>query len=186
MASESLSLAETNKVRISLGLAPLVDNDDGEDGGAEGAAGGSDVDDDPDTLAEANWAQRRGEDKRAREEKEAKERLTKARNQRELRAKLEGKSLGAAEDTNEGGSAADWIKKSRKAAKARAIELEKLKQREKELEERDRDALKYGEDDLVGLKVRHGVEDFEEGQDVILTLKDGKVLEDDGELIIDI
>lgn len=179
MADQSMSLEETNKVRISLGLAPLVD-DDGVDGGADSA--GAANDDDPDSIAEANWAERRAADRRAREEKEAKERLAKARNQRELRAKLEGKGLGAAADDEDNkGSATDWIKKSRKAAKARAIELEKLKAREKELEERDREALRYGENDLAGLKVNHGVKDFQEGEDVILTLKDNKVLEDGGE-----
>lgn len=184
MASESLSLEETNKVRISLGLAPLVDDDGGDN--ADGAGEAQEVEEDQDSIAEANWAERRAADRRAREEKETKERLAKARNQRELRAKLEGKGLGSAEGTGAGdddekASAAEWIKKSRKAAKARAAELEKLKAREKELEERDRDAMRYGENDLAGLKVGHGLEDFEEGKDVILTLKDNKVLEDGGE-----
>lgn len=179
MASESMSLEETNKVRISLGLAPLVEDDGGDDGGDAGDAAG--VEEDADTIAESNWAQRRDEEKRLKEEKETKERLAKARNQRELRAKLQGKGLGEAEAEGSS-SASDWVKQSRKAAKARAIELEKLKAREKELEERDREALKYGEEDLAGLKVGHGLEDFQEGQDVILTLKDNKVLEDGGEL----
>lgn len=185
MASESMSLEETNKVRISLGLAPLAEDDGGDDN-AGGNASGAPLSDDPDSIAEANWAERRAADRRAREEKETKERLAKARNQRELRAKLEGRGLGEEEEEEDpagksSGSAADWIKKSRKAAKQRALELEKLKAREKELEERDRDALKYGEDDLAGLKVGHGLEDFQEGQDVILTLKDGRVLEEGGE-----
>lgn len=176
MASESLFLEETNKVRLSLGLAPLVEDDGGDAGSA---------DEDPDSIAEANWTERRTAERQAREDKETKERLSKARNQRELRAKLQGKGLGSAEagdgGDDEKASAADWIKKSRKAAKARALELEKLKAREKELEERDNDAMRYGENDLAGLKVGHGLDDFEEGQDVILTLKDGKVLEDGGE-----
>lgn len=183
MADQSMSLEETNKVRISLGLAPLVDDDGDKAAGANTDSAGV-QDDDPDSIAEANWAERRAADKRAREEKEAKERLQKARNQRELRAKLEGKGLGTADDGDgdDTGKASDWIKKQRKAAKLRAIELEKLKAREKELEERDREALRYGEDDLAGLKVGHGVADFQEGEDVILTLKDGRVLEDGGEL----
>lgn len=34
--------------------------------------------------------------------------------------------------------------------------------------------------DLLGIKVGHGADDFEAGEDVILTLKDGKVLGEDG------
>lgn len=184
---ESMSLEETNKVRISLGMAPLA-ADDGDDEGGAANDGDEQQEDDQDALAEANWEQKRSEERRVREEKETKDRLAKARNQRDLRAKLQGKGLGEAEveaavvaaSGGSSGSASDWIKKSRKAAKLRAAELEKLKQREKELEERDRDAL-YGETDLEGLRVTHGVDDFEEGRDVVLTLKDNKVLADDGE-----
>lgn len=167
-----MSLAETNRVRAELGLAPLADEDAGE---------AADLSDDPDAQAEANYAQRRAEEKQARAEKEAKERLAKAKNQRELRAKLQGKGLGEAEAKDaEGGTASDWVKQSRKRAKERAAELEKMKQREREMEERDREAAKYGEEDLAGLKVAHGEDDFEEGKDVVLTLADRKVLEDDG------
>lgn len=34
--------------------------------------------------------------------------------------------------------------------------------------------------DLAGIKVGHGADDFEAGEDVILTLKDSKVLGEDG------
>ena len=169
-ADESLSLAETNKLRISMGLAPLADE----------AAGEEPDSDDPDAVAERNYSEIREKERRAREEKEAKERLAKARNQRELRAKLQGKGLGDA-DPAEGATAADWVKQSRKKAKERQAELEKLRAREKELEDRDREAV-YGEDELAGLRVAHGAEDIEEGQDLILTLADKKVLDDDGAL----
>ena len=168
--AESLSLEETNKVRISLGLAPLADSSAGE---------AANLSDDPDALAESNYATRRAEAAAARSEKEAKERIAKAKNARELRAKLQGKGLGEA-DSKEGGSASDWVKQSRKQAKARQAELEKLQKRERELEDRDREALTYGESDLAGLRVAHGAEDIEEGKDLILTLADKKVLDDDG------
>jgi U4/U6.U5 tri-snRNP-associated protein 1 len=168
-ADESLSLAETNKLRVSMGLAPLADE----------AAGEEPDSDDPDAVAERNYSEIRDKERRAREEKEAKERLAKARNQRELRAKLQGKGLGDADPAAEGATAADWVKQSRKKAKERQAELEKLRAREKELEDRDREAV-YGEDELEGLRVAHGAEDIEEGQDLILTLADKKVLDDDG------
>lgn len=176
-SAESMSLEETNKIRIGLGLAPLA-GEDGEDGGSVNLS------DDPDALAEANWAEKRNAEKAARSEKEAKERLARAKNQRELRAKLHGKGLGEADDGGDDGaatatSAAAWVKQSRKRAKEREKELEKLRQRERELEERDREAI-YDEQDLAGLKVAHGVDDFEQGADVILTLTDRKVLDDEG------
>ena len=174
---ESMSLDETNRVRVSLGLAPLAD---------EGAGETADLSDDPDALAEANYAQRRQEEAQARTEKEAKERLAKAKNQRELRAKLQGRGLGEEDLGSDhvkkelGSSATDWVKQSRKRAKEKAAELQKLQQREKELDDRDNGAI-YGEDDLAGLRVRHGMEDFEEGKNVILTLADRRVLDEEGE-----
>jgi hypothetical protein len=84
-------------------------------------------------------------------------------------------------------SAKDWAKKLAKRQKLREKELAKKK---KELE--DADKAVYGESkssaaryssyladvagDLAGLKVGHGAEDFETGEDVILTLKDSKVM----------
>jgi U4/U6.U5 tri-snRNP-associated protein 1 len=47
--------------------------------------------------------------------------------------------------------------------------------RARDMEEADREA--YGEGDLTGLKVAHDMEDLEAGEDIILTLKDSKVLE---------
>lgn len=64
---DSLTLEETNKVRISLGLAPI---------GAEPAV---DADGQPildqDEVAEANFARRRDEMKRDKAEREIKERM---------------------------------------------------------------------------------------------------------------
>ena len=175
---QSMSLEETNRVRVSLGLAPLAD---------EGAGESADLSDDPDALAEANYTQRRKEQAQERAVKETKERIAKAKNQRDLRAKLLGKGLGEAEigvhsSSKEGqASAAEWVKQSRRRAKEKAAELQKLRQREKELEDRDNEAV-YGEDDLTGLRVRHGLDDFAEGENVILTLADRRILDDEGML----
>jgi U4/U6.U5 tri-snRNP-associated protein 1 len=55
---ESISLEETNKIRVSLGLKPLVD-----DGGASAAA------DDPDKQAGDNYQRVRDAEAKAREAK---------------------------------------------------------------------------------------------------------------------
>ena len=42
------------------------------------------------------------------------------------------------------------------------------------------DEAAYGEEDLTGLRVSHATGDFEEGEDVVLTLKDSRVLAGEG------
>ena len=51
------------------------------------------------------------------------------------------------------------------------------------MEEADK-AAGYDENDLTGLRVGHKADEFEAGEDVILTLKDSKVLGEDGELSV--
>ncbi len=74
-------------------------------------------------------------------------------------------------------SAKSWIKKQKKRAKERERDLSERRQRE--MEEADSAAV-YDERDLEGLKVVHGAEDFQEGEEVVLTLKDSRVLAGDG------
>ena len=65
--SDSLTLEETNKVRASLGLAPI--------GGP--APEGEDAPVDHEAVAEANYAERRAREKKEREDQELKERIDK-------------------------------------------------------------------------------------------------------------
>ncbi|WVQ84312.1 hypothetical protein IAT38_006464 [Cryptococcus sp. DSM 104549] len=162
------SLEETNRIRIAAGLAPI--------GGtlAEGEEAPVDVD----ALAEANYAQRKEDMKKEKEEREIKERIQKARNKSALNAKLKGSTLGE-KNADDSLDAKSWIKKQKKREKQRAKEMADARAREME----EADKAVYDEQDLAGLKVGHDAEDFEEGQDVILTLKDSRVLgEDEDEL----
>lgn len=162
---DTLTIEETNKVRISLGLKPI------------GAEIDEDAPPDEDEIAENNFANRRAEEKKARAEREVKERLDKVKNQRALHAKLKGATLGDS-SKEDALSAKNWIKTQKKRSSKRERELAERRARE---DEADRAA--YGEEDLVGLKVAHGAEEFETGEDVILTLRDSKVLgEDEDEL----
>ena len=77
-------------------------------------------------------------------------------------------------------SAKSWIRKQKKRAKERERELADRRQREME----EADNAVYDERDLEGLKVTHRAEEFQEGEDVVLTLKDSRVLEGDGEFIV--
>ena len=115
------------------------------------------------------------------------------KNKRELNAKLKGATLGDADaDVDD---TLKWIKKSKKREK------ELARKRQEELENMDkvfqgadytectssgsfyRDYLPYVSpsiEDLEGLKVSHDFEGMEEGEARILTLKDSRILDNEG------
>ncbi|KAJ9111364.1 hypothetical protein QFC19_001132 [Naganishia cerealis] len=173
MSSEVISLEETNRIRAELGLKPL-----GGPSAGPGATAEDGAIEDPDSVAERNFQERMDRERRERQEKETREKIAKAKNQRALNAKLRGSTLGdkAAEDAE---STASWIKKNKKMQKQRAREIELARQREREQEEMDKAV--YDEDDLSGLKVAHDEDAFAEGEEVILTLKDNRILDGDAE-----
>jgi U4/U6.U5 tri-snRNP-associated protein 1 len=188
---ESLSLEETNKVRISLGLKPLKDPNP--------AAGPTDEERvlEGDELAEHNFRKKQEKERRELEEKELGERLERARNQKERGKKLTGRGLGEEESSvvkresglglggeQEEGDTKSWIKKQKKRAKElaakRAKEQEEMDRLAEEEEESRVRGDRYGEKDLKGIKVSHGADAFEEGEEHVLTLKDSKILDDEG------
>lgn len=87
--------------------------------------------------------------------------------------KLKGKGLGEASDDED--SAMKWIKKSRKREKQLA------EKRARELAEMDKayESVNYDSADLSGMKVAHDLAEFDDGGEVILTLKDSGVLDED-------
>ncbi|KAI8980187.1 SART-1 protein [Trametes punicea] len=156
---ESISLEETNRIRISLGLKPLTDD--------------SAPADDKEKQAEENYARQREKEAKEREAKAIQERIAKVRNKRELNAKLKGATLGDADDDVD--DTLRWIKKSKKREK------ELAKKRQEELENMDKmfQGEEYTEKDLEGLKVSHDFEELEEGEARILTLKDSRILDNE-------
>ncbi|KAF7327812.1 hypothetical protein MKEN_00361000 [Mycena kentingensis (nom. inval.)] len=154
---ESISLEETNKIRISLGLKPLT-----EDGPPT---------DNKEKQAEDNYAKRRDAEAKERETKQTQERLAKIKNRRELNASLRGATLGDADGEED---TLKWVKKSKKREK------ELAKKRQAELETMDKMfQADYTERDLEGLKVSHDFEDLGEGDARILTLKDSRILDNE-------
>jgi len=156
---ESISLEETNKIRISLGLKPLTDD--------------SAPADDKEKQAEDNYAKQRERQVKERETKQIFDRIAKVRNRRELHASLKGATLGDPDDDTE--DTLKWIKKTKKRDK------ELAKKRQQELENLDKafQGDDYTEKDLVGLKVSHDFEDLGEGDARILTLKDSRILDNE-------
>lgn len=95
------------------------------------------------------------------------------KNQRALHAKLKGSTLGdAGKDDID---AKSWAKKLKKRSAKREAEL--AARRAKEMAEAD--AAAYDERDLVGLRVAHDTDELVEGEDVVLTLRDARVLDGD-------
>lgn len=162
-----------SKIRISLGLKPI----------AEDAAPVKDAD----AIAAENYAKRREQEAKDRDTAALQSRIDRSLNARERQKKLIGVGLGAddqegikVEDGSaEGDDTKAWVRKQKKNAKILAAKREK---EQAEADKRDQEAglAKYGEDDLRGIKVSHGQEDFEEGEETILTLKDSRVLDDEG------
>ncbi|KAF2107317.1 SART-1 protein [Lophiotrema nucula] len=181
--ADALSIDEANKIRIAMGMAPLP-------GGSAPAPSGptfraakddDDSDDEPASTVETrqaaaydNWAKLQAESE-AKKKKQAKlDAIKKEREKAQRSAKLEGKGLAdAAEDEDDMAFLKSFKKRQKKAAKH--------DQYLKEQEERERQALEamqYSESDLAGVKVGHQVDDFEDGEQ-ILVLKDTAVDEDD-------
>lgn len=184
--SDALSIEQNNKIRVALGLKPLPVP--GAEPDATGPAfkddsGASGDEEDPASTLETRQAQGYDNWKKLQDEAEAKKRreaknaaIKKARDLAQRNMKLEGATLGEAEDANL--DTKTWLLQSKKRQKK--IEKERARKLAEELEERERAAAaEYTAADLAGIKVGHSVGDFEGGEDHILTLKDVAVDNDE-------
>ncbi|CDU23606.1 related to SNU66-component of the U4/U6.U5 snRNP complex [Sporisorium scitamineum] len=178
---EELSLEETNKLRISLGLKPLVADDAPAPAPAAAADAAPKLD--GDALAAKNFQDKQERERREREDAEVKERLAKAQAKRDAARRLKGPTLADADQTGEASSSKDtlkWLKESKKRAKEHAA------RRAKEQEEQEaREQAQYRESDLAGLRVGHDADEFGEGEERILTLRDAGVLDDADDELMD-
>lgn len=179
----SLSIEETNKLREKLGLKPLqVGNETGTE--EKSYADREDVHKPATNISEKKYSDK------MREKMEA------IREKRKINQKLKKvKGLGD-EDDPALDSAAAWVAKSRVAEK----EKEMAEKRAQMLEEMDEEfgisglieetAAKikkeptYSSKDLRGLTVQHKTSDIGDNTDVILTLEDKGILDDDNEDIL--
>ncbi|TFK75251.1 SART-1-domain-containing protein [Pluteus cervinus] len=159
MSEPGISLEETNKIRISLGLKPLTDD-------------GPPVDS-KEQQAENNYAKKREQETKDREAKALADKIAKVKNRRELNASLKGATLGDADaDTDD---PLKWIKRSKKKEK----ELAKKRLQEQEHMDKMFQGDEYTERDLAGLKVSHDFDEMDEGEARILTLKDSRILDNE-------
>ncbi|KAK1138580.1 hypothetical protein N8T08_002374 [Aspergillus melleus] len=184
--ADALSIEQNNKIRVALGLKPLpVPGADGlafQESDSDDSSSASGDDEPGSTLesreaaASSNWQkmQEEAEAKRKREERNAA--IKKAREQAQRDAKLQGATLGESNDMDV--DTKTWLLQTKK--KQKKIEKERARKLAEELEERER-AAEYSAADLAGIKVGHGVGDFEGGEEHILTLKDATVDENEEE-----
>lgn len=155
----SISIEETNKLRISLGLKPL-----GEDKGVE----------DETTKAEDNYSKLKEDQKQSTEAQKILQSIEKSKNRLNLTKKISGKTL-ADEDENEA-SAADWVKKNRSKIHGAA---KQSKKGSKVSVSSSKSSVQVDSGSL-DINVGHDLGDFDKGSEVYLTLKDTNVL-DEGE-----
>ncbi|KAJ3366512.1 hypothetical protein GGF32_005514 [Allomyces javanicus] len=153
----SLSVEETNALRAKLGLKPLR---------LEGS--------DHDKKAHSNFAAAAAEQKKQQEIADVRRRLEKSQNRRKLQEKLKGATLGTADDSID--DAAAWIQRQKKLAARKQQEFDGLESAAVAAPKSE-----YTSKDLAGLKVTHKLDDLNEGDEMVLTLKDKGVLDEDDE-----
>lgn len=191
---EELSLEETNKLRISLGLKPLAADDAPSSSSSKKATAADDAAPlklEGDALAAKNFQDKQDRERKERQDAELKERLAKAQAKRDAARRLKGPTLADPDVSNQASTSASgstlsskdtlqWIKESKKRAKEHAA------RRARELEEQEaREQAQYRESDLAGLRVGHDADEFGEGEERILTLRDAGVLDDADDELMD-
>lgn len=194
-SDQSLSIEETNKLRARLGLKPLRIEDipafkeDGSEVKKEvDKEGGTDMGEFVHKPAE-NLSQKAHTEK-------VKQRLVEHKEKRQIETKLAHvKPLGESDEDDDSSQA--WVVRSRRLQEER-VQAEK---RAKALEELDAEfgvgdlvedemrnerRVAYSSRDLRGLRVEHAVDGFSEGNTVILTLKDQGVLDEGGDVLVNV
>jgi U4/U6.U5 tri-snRNP-associated protein 1 len=177
-SADSLSVDETNKLRAKLGLKPLEVGDKSDKKRDDGKK--------KDDWGEfyhkpaENWAEKA-------EREKLRSRITQTKEKRQLEQKLGKVKLLADSDSDDNVEA--WVDKNRKnnmakkEAEKRAKMLEELDEQFGvsefvENEKREKRRQQYGEKNLKGLQVEHDVDSFADERDVVLTLKDKGVLDE--------
>ena len=182
---DAASIEQMNKVRVSLGMAPLPVPGDGPQFKSKDAAdsdSGSESDelstlDKRQAAAGSNWQKLEAERQDKIDRQKRKDAAKKARDAAERTKKLEGKGLG---DADEGEGEVDtrtWLLQQKK----RQRKIEKARKMEEELAAREQQA-EYTSRDLAGVKVGHEMDEFDDATgEQVLTLKDTAIGEESEE-----
>lgn len=178
---DAAAIEQMNKVRASLGMAPLPVPGAAAAGGPEFKQKDDDSESEEDNFstldkrqaaADGNWQKLEAERQEKLDREKRKEAAKKARDASQRYAKLEGKGLGDADEGEELDTRA-WLMQQKKRQK----KIEKARKMEAELAEREREMqAQYTAKDLAGVKVAHEADQFDEMTgEQILTLKDTEI-----------
>ncbi|KAI6829495.1 hypothetical protein KC340_g16419 [Hortaea werneckii] len=181
--TDAASIEQMNKVRVSLGMAPLpVPGQGSGPQFKEADESEESEDDDVSTLekrqaaADKNWQKLETERKEKEERERRKAAAKKQRDAAQRFAKMEGKGLGEASDEDEGLDTRSWLLGQKKRQK----KIDKARKMEEELAEREaQQTADYTSKDLAGVKVGHEAGEFEDAMgEQVLTLKDAEIGEE--------
>lgn len=178
--ADALSIEQNNKIRVALGLKPLPVPGSGP---VFRESKDSSGEDEPASTLESRQAQASENWRKLQEDHELKQKrdektaaIKRARDLAQRKVKLEGQGLGEA-----GGDGLDtksWLMQHKKLQKK--VEKGRARKLAEELAERDRGA-EYTAADLAGVRVGHGIGDFEGDEEQVLTLKDTTIDENEEE-----
>jgi U4/U6.U5 tri-snRNP-associated protein 1 len=124
-------------------------------------------------AAESNFQTHSAQLKQQRDTLEIQKRLEKSKNRQKLRTKLVGKTLGEANANEPEDDPKKWILRQKRLAAQFQSEVDGLDS----LAVQKGKSKEYTSRDLAGLSVDHELEDLNEGDELILTLKDKSVLD---------
>ncbi|XP_045473906.1 U4/U6.U5 tri-snRNP-associated protein 1 isoform X2 [Harmonia axyridis] len=183
---DSLSIEATNELRAKLGLKPLQQTSEPSKSNQNNKY--------KDDWGEFNHVPAENWKDKAQTEK-MRDKLSVQKEKRRLQSRYANiKSLGQSDSEDDTSS---WIDKSRKLDQAKKEAEQRAKALEEldaqfgideiiESETRNRRRNKYTAQDLKGLKVDHNIDDIEEERNVILTLKDKGVLEEEDDVLVNV
>ncbi|KAI8927979.1 SART-1 family-domain-containing protein [Entophlyctis helioformis] len=160
----SLSIDETNRLRLSLGLPPL-------------RVGGTTQE----QTAEANYEKHRAEEAKKRDRKQLLETIQKEKEAALRNKKLAGKGLGDASDQDDADdSPLAWVQRMKsKELASKARKRDKAAARSKPKDTAGN--TDYDASDLAGLRVGHALDDVAQSGEAILVLKDTTIAENEEE-----
>lgn len=174
---DAASVEQMNKLRASLGMAPLAapaagpqfkQRDESESGSESDELSTLDK---RQAAAGGNWQKLEAERQGKVDRQKRKEAAKKARDVEQRNKKLEGKGLGDADEGEDEVDTRTWILQQKKRQK----KIDKARQKMEE-EYAAREQTEYTSKDLAGVKVGHEADEFDEitGEQV-LTLKDAEI-----------
>lgn len=175
-SNEEISLEETNRLRLAAGLKPIpTPSTNNHAISSQGPVSSVDQD----TQARLNWLEKQKQAEAEKKKKEIEERIEKQKEKALLR-NANNDVVPLAELRGED-STLDWLKKLRKSQKS-SQSGGIVTGTEKKDAQSIKKPSSYTSEDLKGLKVAHNIDDIlQEGEEVILTLRDKSVLDDDDE-----